>query len=379
MLIFYQSNIDGTVVSGSSQIDVNQTQNFQTFSSSVDSRLDNIEGTYSESVDSRLDNIESYTSSLKNAIDVSGQNLIVFGDLTVQGTTTTLNTTELVIEDKVLSLASGSTTSAQADGAGLHISGADVSILWKDSETLFNANPKLSSSVGFKGNGSELTGVTAASVDFYNVTNRPVGLVSGSTSDERISTLTSSLDYRYLMVFGDNVFSGSSQVDLTQTTNYVSGIKDRLNAETVVSGSSQINFLGISSIPTNIVSSSTDSSTVDFSITNGVITAELIGGVISGSSQVVSSLPTGTISGSGQVVNSLPIGTVSGSSQVIGILDSLNSYSSSLKTAFELTGSNVVVLGDLSVRGTTTTINSTTIQLDDNIISLNAAGTSNSK
>jgi hypothetical protein len=200
-------------------------------------------------------------------------------------------------------------------------------------------------------------------LDYTNFTNVPSGIVSGSS--------------QVVSLLPNGVISGSSQVNLTQTTNYVSGIKDRLNAETVVSGSSQINFLGISSIPTNIVSSSTDSSTVDFSITNGVITAELIGGVISGSSQVISSLPTGTISGSGQVVNSLPIGTVSGSSQVIGILDSLNSYSSSLKTAFELTGSNVVVLGDLSVRGTTTTINSTTIQLDDNIISLNAAGTTN--
>jgi len=34
--------------------------------------------------------------------------------------------------------------------------------------------------------------------------------------------------------------SGSSQVDLTQTTNYVSGIKDRLDVEGVISGSSQL-------------------------------------------------------------------------------------------------------------------------------------------
>ena len=200
-------------------------------------------------------------------------------------------------------------------------------------------------------------------LNYNNFTNIPSGIVSSSS--QVVSFLPT------------GVVSGSSQVDLTSTTNYVSGIKARLNTETVVSGSSQISFLGLSSIPNNIVSSSTDSTTVDFSITNGVITAELIGGVISGSSQVVSSLPTGTVSGSSQVINLLPNGTVSGSAQVIGILDSLNSYSSSLKTAFELTGSNVVVLGDLNVRGTTTTINSTTIQLDDNIISLNAAGTSN--
>jgi len=58
-------------------------------------------------------------------------------------------------------------------------------------------------------------------------------------------------------------------------------------------------------------------------------------------------------------------------------LNALNTYSSSLKSAFELTGSNVVVLGDLTVRGTTTNVNSTTIQLGDNIIELNGTGAAN--
>ena len=42
------------------------------------------------------------------------------------------------------------------------------------------------------------------------------------------------------MIEGDSVVSGSSQIDLTQTTNYVNGIKERLNAEGVISGSYQI-------------------------------------------------------------------------------------------------------------------------------------------
>ena len=58
-------------------------------------------------------------------------------------------------------------------------------------------------------------------------------------------------------------------------------------------------------------------------------------------------------------------------------VDSLESYSSSLKSAIELTGSNVVVLGDLTVKGTTTSVESTTIQLGDNIIELNGSGAAN--
>jgi hypothetical protein len=55
-------------------------------------------------------------------------------------------------------------------------------------------------------------------------------------------------------------------------------------------------------------------------------------------------------------------------------LTDLNSYTSSLKAAIETTGSNLTVLGDLLVKGTTTIIDSNVIDLGDNIISLNGSG-----
>ena len=55
----------------------------------------------------------------------------------------------------------------------------------------------------------------------------------------------------------------------------------------------------------------------------------------------------------------------------------LNSYTSSLKTAIELTGSSITILGNLVVKGTQTTIDSTTIQLGDNIIELNGSSNTN--
>jgi uncharacterized coiled-coil protein SlyX len=217
----YTSSTDGRL----SQLESNsgsqgdRLHNLELVSQSHDTRLDTLEtqtgsiATEQSVQDSRLDNIEDYTSSLKQAIDVSSGNLVVYGDLTVQGTSTTLNTTELIIEDKVLSLASGSTTSAQADGAGLHISGADASILWNNSQNSLVINQKVSSSVGFKGDGSELTGVTANSVEFNNIINKPT-LVSGAAQ------VTSSLDFRYLEINGDNVFTGSSQVEITNTSGF---------------------------------------------------------------------------------------------------------------------------------------------------------------
>lgn len=49
----------------------------------------------------------------------SSGNVIVGGDLTVQGTTTTVNSTTLEIKDKNIVIASGSTTSLLANGSGL--------------------------------------------------------------------------------------------------------------------------------------------------------------------------------------------------------------------------------------------------------------------
>ena len=76
---------------------------------------------------------------------------------------------------------------------------------------------------------------------------------------------------------------------------------------TLVSGSSQINYTQLSGISANIVSASADSTTVDFTITGGSITANLIGGVVSGSSQVVgilASLNTFTASNANTSLNS---------------------------------------------------------------------------
>jgi hypothetical protein len=56
---------------------------------------------------------------------------------------------------------------------------------------------------------------------------------------------------------------------------------------------------------------------------------------------------------------------------------SLETYTSSLNTALSLDGANVTVLGNLEVAGTTTTIDSTTVQIGDNIIELNGTGAVN--
>ena len=65
------------------------------------------------------------------------------------------------------------------------------------------------------------------------------------------------------------------------------------------------------------------------------------------------------------------------SSSVISRVNSIENYTSSLKAAIELTGSSVTIQGDLLVRGTTTTINATTINLSASVIQVDAGGAVN--
>jgi len=52
-------------------------------------------------------------------------------------------------------------------------------------------------------------------------------------------------------------------------------------------------------------------------------------------------------------------------------VEELNLYTASLKGAIEITGSNLTVIGDLLVKGTTTSVNSSVVSIGDNIIELN--------
>jgi hypothetical protein len=53
---------------------------------------------------------------------------------------------------------------------------------------------------------------------------------------------------------------------------------------------------------------------------------------------------------------------------------SLNTFTSSILSAVELTGSNFTIKGNLLVKGTTTNVNTTTLDVDNNLINLNGTG-----
>ena len=70
-------------------------------------------------------------------------NTIIDGNLTVNGTTTTISTTELTVEDKNITVAFGAANAAVADGAGLTVAGANALITYVSSGDKWSLNKPL--------------------------------------------------------------------------------------------------------------------------------------------------------------------------------------------------------------------------------------------
>jgi hypothetical protein len=72
-----------------------------------------------------------------------GEDLYVTGNLTVQGTTTTLNTNVLDVEDKNITIAKGAVNSAAADQGGITLEGANATILYASTGDSWNFNKQV--------------------------------------------------------------------------------------------------------------------------------------------------------------------------------------------------------------------------------------------
>src|SRR6056300_1929399 len=66
--------------------------------------------------------------------------VVIAGNLQVDGTTTTINSTTLTVDDKNIVLASGSADAATADGAGITIDGANATLTYSSSSDSFDFN-----------------------------------------------------------------------------------------------------------------------------------------------------------------------------------------------------------------------------------------------
>jgi hypothetical protein len=110
----------------------------------------------------------------------TGTSLVLSGDLTVNGTTTTINSTEISIDDKNLTLgAVTSPTDAGADGGGITLKGdTDKTLNWVDATDAWTSSENFDIATGktFKINGTDVlsgstlgSGVTVSSLTSVGV------------------------------------------------------------------------------------------------------------------------------------------------------------------------------------------------------------------
>ena len=112
-------------------------------------------------------------------------NLVVEGDFTVNGTTTTIDTTTLTVEDKNIELGKVSTpTDTTADGGGITLKGAtDKTINWVDSTDSWTLSENLDLASGkvFKINNAEILSATGLGSSVISSSLTSVGTITSGT------------------------------------------------------------------------------------------------------------------------------------------------------------------------------------------------------
>jgi hypothetical protein len=189
---------------------------FTTYITSSVNRLNSIESTTAS--------LNTYTASLKAAIEVSGGTTTILGNLVIQGTQTSIDATNLKISDKLIEIASGSTNSVTADGAGIYISGADASITWNNATSKIATNKGISITGDISVSGLvDGTDIAALSSSFHT-TSGSYNSVSGAintiinglnnyTSSSGINILNLNTISASYLTFTQSYYSSSASMD----------------------------------------------------------------------------------------------------------------------------------------------------------------------
>jgi len=150
--LYYTTARFDTAFEGKTTSDLTEGDNEYYTSAKADARVNSVLG-------SGVDNIVT-TGYLRGpstfTIDPAGHGdntgkVVIAGDLQVDGTTTTINSTELTIDDKTIVVAANATDAADAHNAGLQIAGADASLVYSSLEDNMQTNKDFKSQGSLQG------------------------------------------------------------------------------------------------------------------------------------------------------------------------------------------------------------------------------------
>jgi hypothetical protein len=234
------------------------------------------------------------------------------------------------------------------------------------------------------------TGIVSGSTQVKDLL--PAGTVSGSiqvidilsslntfsaSEESKNSTLaeyTASVNDRLDQLSTDSGSQASRLLSIEGFTSSIdTTIKTKLDADGVISSSAQVQINDVTGF-----SSFSSSVATDFSASNADLTA-LSASVSSVTGEFSASVATtfANVEASQSAQNDRLDQLETDSGSQAGRLDNLESFSSSIETAISVDGADVTILGNLLVQGTQTVVDSTTVQIGDNILELNGSGAQN--
>ena len=250
--------------------------------------------------------------------------LVVKGNLQVDGTTTTINSTTLSIDDKNIVLADGSTLDSQADGAGITVTGATNKTLnWVDATDAWTSSEHidLASGKAYYINGTSVLNATTLGSGVTGSSLQSVGTLSGGLNIATSQTYKiNSVD-----VLSASVILGSA-VTPTLGGNSTTGITlggTALTSVQIGSNTTAANTVTIGGAITGnilkIAGTASGTTTLSSDVTSGTVT--LWAGITTGTVNFANAITTGTINiAGGSGAAAVNIGNASGTTTVKGNL-----------------------------------------------------------
>jgi uncharacterized coiled-coil protein SlyX len=403
------------IASASTAKSTNDTQdgrltNLEATSASVNTSVSNL-NTFSASVNTSVSALNSSSASQQISIDalntVSGSNLSRLSNL--ETTSASVNTSVSALNSSsasqqisidALNVVSGSnlgrltnleTTSASVNTSITNINSFTSSVDTKMTEIGVVSGSLISSASAASISIAALNAYTSSNTSTTALNNftasaetrfTEIGVVSGSliasastakttndTQDGRLTNLETTSASVNTSVSALNSFSSSTLGRLTNLETTSASVNTSVSALNTSSASQQISIDAL-----NTVSGSNLGRLSNLETTSASVNTSISALNTSSASQQTSIDALNVVSSS-NLGRLSQLETASGSAKIA--ISDLNNFTSSFKQAFSLSGQNVEIQGDLTVKGTTTSISSTTVQIGDNIIELNGTGAAN--
>ena len=250
-----------------------------------------------------------------------GENVIVTGDLTVNGTTTSVNSTTVDITDLNITVAKGAANAAAANGAGITVDGANATMLYVSSSDTWDFNKNVKAT--FEGN---ITGALTGNADTVTngvyttdtatVTNT---MLAGSIANDKLagSIANDKLSNSAVTIGSTSVSLGATATTIAGLTSVTStGFTGALtgNADTVTNGvyTTDTSTVTNTMLAGSIANAKLSNSAVTIGSTSLSLgaTATTIAGLTSVTSTGFTGNVTGIIDGSGNTTAfNLPVGS----------------------------------------------------------------------